>query len=458
MRKDIPEVVNNGDRIILPDGMSNEVAIDALMKDSAAKNKLVRVADQIECFPLDGIVALARVLKQVYGFTELRGQHSFFGERPPILVQVPTADGFETAPLGRMCPPKWEGGWLGADIAGPRITIQGEIKKKYEGEVKNIIKLTREELQTNSIYRGQAVMMDLSWYDNEDECPFDITKHSPKFMQLGETNLILNRNTQFNLEANILLRIERPEECLANGIPLKHGVLFGGTFGTGKSLTAKEIARRCVPHGWGFIYLTARNTLAAGLKIAKLMVNGSDRGVVVLYEDVEQLLETRDDAMNNLLNILDGVDTKDAPIITVLTTNAPERINDSALRAGRIDTVINFGPPDAETAERFVKHFAGRLIREGEDLAPVGTALAGLVPAFITEAINKAKCYAIYRVGKADITGEVTAEDLCLAATAVKEHLQMMKGNKGKTPEQLVAESVRNLHYYGENAELPVGS
>lgn len=446
-------IAREGNQILLPPGMSYKDAREWLTRQETAEEQTVQIGDIIECFPLDGIVALARTLKKVYGFTEIGPRDGFWGPQPPVLVQVPTADGMETAPLGKLMPPKWEGGFLTAQIAGPRINIGGLIKRKFESEVKNIVSQTRETLASNSIYRGQATSMDLGWY-NDDPEQFDIAKHSPKFMHLGEANLLLNRPTQFMLETSVYMLIERTQECLANKIALKHGALFRGKFGTGKTMAAKVVAKKCVANKWSFIYLTDAEDLANGLRIAKMYAPA-----VVFAEDIDRITGERDDAMNELLNVIDGVDTKDAPIITILTTNNPRAIDPSFLRAGRIDTVVNFAEPDAETAARFVKEFAvegksgASLLRPGEDLVPVGKALNGLVPAFICEAVAKAKRYAIYRTGSANIIHQITADDLCQAALAVREHLEMME-TKGKTTEQLVAEAVRNVSHYGLHGEL----
>jgi transitional endoplasmic reticulum ATPase len=343
-------------------------------------------------------------------------------------------------------PPKWEGGFLEANIKGAQIVISGEVKRKFEKETQEIIAKTKELLHTRSIYRGQAVHMDLSWYDGSRR--FDVMNDSPKFMKISESKLILNAVVKFELETSIFMLIEHTKACEAHGIAIKHGALLKGTFGTGKTMTAKVIAKKCVDNGWTFIYLKQANQLASGLKMAKMY-----SPAVVFVEDIDTVVNNRDESMNELLNVLDGVDTKDSKIITVLTTNKPEEIEPSFLRAGRIDSIIHFSEPDAATAMEFVRTFSGEFLKDDEDLSKVGEILQGLVPAFICEAVNKAKRYTIHRTGNSDITGQMTAQDLELAAQSVKDHYAHLKP-KEFTPEQILAQQVKAVNRYGIEDEL----
>ena len=72
---------------------------------------------------------------------------------------------------------------------------------------------------------------------------------------------------------------------------------------------------------------------------------------VIFAEDIDKAMEgERSTQMNDILNTLDGIDTKNNPVITILTSNHLENINKAFLRAGRIDSLIQMGPLDAEQA------------------------------------------------------------------------------------------------------------
>jgi len=450
--KDV-QIERRGNQIIIPEGMSYAEAHIWLKRQEEAEEKKVAIFDKISCYPLDGIVAVVRALNEVYGFTSLENAPTgFFGAmEPPMMIQVPTADGsFETAPLGRIAIPKWEGGFFDTELGkDASLILRGEIKRKFEPEVKRIIMLARQKLKEKSIYKGQAITIDLSFIDEDRR--FNPINDAPTFMDVksvDENMLILNDVTGFELQANVFTLIEQTEACLRNNIPLKHGCLLMGPYGTGKTLAARVLASKCVRNGWTFIYLKKAEQLADALLLAQLYAPA-----VVFAEDIDQVMSgDRDGDINEILNTIDGVDTKDKPIITILTTNKPEDIEPAFLRAGRIDTVISLDAPDGKTSVRFVQMFAKNddghsLLVAGIDLTEAGKELAGFVPSFIAEAVQKAKRFAIHREGN-EIMGKVTANDLVLAAKALKKHIAMVETERKPTSEQLLGEAVQRVHQY----------
>ena len=69
--------------------------------------------------------------------------------------------------------------------------------------------------------------------------------------------------------------------------------------------------------------------------------------------------ECRGVSLSALLNVLDGVYSKDG-MITFLTSNHPEHLDPALLRAGRIDVRVDLGSPTLPQAERlFLRFFPG---------------------------------------------------------------------------------------------------
>jgi transitional endoplasmic reticulum ATPase len=443
-------IVRSGDKIILPEGMSYAEGRTWLSRQEEAEMKTVAIHDEIPCFPLDGVVALTRALKEVYGFAALADTPGFFGDKePPMLIQVPLAGGgFETAPLGRIQPLGWEGGFIETVIVRePKLILKGEIRRKHEPEVKRIISRTREILKAQSIYKGQAVRLDLTFMYDDDH-RFHPMNDAPQFWDVDgveESMLILSQAVEHQLASNIYLLVERTKECERNNIPLKHGCLLMGPYGTGKTMAARVVAAKCVRHGWTFIYLKNAEHLAGALRLAEMY-----SPAVVFTEDIDQAVSgDRDEGLNEILNTLDGVDTKGKPVITILTSNHPENISPAFLRAGRIDTIIHMTAPDAPTAERFVRLYAvdddnQSLLQPGIELKGVGEVMAGFMPAFIAEAVQKSKRYAIRREGM-DIRGKITADDLIGAGLALKQHFDMVNENKALTPEEEAMKTIQNF-------------
>ena len=61
--------------------------------------------------------------------------------------------------------------------------------------------------------------------------------------------------------------------------------------------------------------------------------------------------------MQDILNTLDGGDTKQMNVISLFTTNHIELIEPTFLRGKRIGSIISLGFLDAKTAKKFVlKH------------------------------------------------------------------------------------------------------
>lgn len=451
-------IEKRGKILILPEGMSYAEGRLWLSRQEEAEEHVVSVYANIPCFPLDGAVALRKAMEEIYGFAALADTPSFFGKEPPTMVQIEIPGGFATAILGRMQPPMFEGGFIEANLDKMALLIRGEVKKKFEAETQIVISKTKEILAQQSIYRGQAFILDLSYLGDEDqkERRFHPVNDAPKFMDVADVNegqLILNQSTLFALTANIWTRIEQTEACRQHAIPLKHGALLAGAFGTGKTLTARVTASKCVRSGWTFIYLKTPSQLAHALKLAEMYAPAA-----LFCEDIDEIIGSdRDADITAIMNTIDGVDTKEKPILTILTTNNPDNIFKGMIRPGRIDTIVHFHEPDAATAAKFVQLYSRdddntTLLAPDIDIDVVGQALAGFVPAFIAEAVFKAKSYAIHRHGT-DIMGKVTQDDLVNAATALREHKRLMDGDKATSPKERAADGLFKALQFGIHGE-----
>jgi transitional endoplasmic reticulum ATPase len=117
----------------------------------------------------------------------------------------------------------------------------------------------------------------------------------------------------------------------------------------------------------------------------------------------------RDVAMDDILNVIDGIDTKSANIITVLTTNNLDGIHAAMLRPGRLDAVINVLPPDDVAVQKLLRSYGGDTIAADADLTRVGHILAGAIPAVIAEVIKRAKLSQLKLNKPGDPVLEITA-------------------------------------------------
>lgn len=344
------------------------------------------------CWKPDGVYQLNRAINEVFGSAVSKEDNSPSGNSNIDTVDVTLADGSRTkVPFGNISLEELgEDSEININYDNDRhlLLIKGQCQFKYQSLIDDIVDRTKELLATESIYKNQAL---------------EITNLSePKIMTLAGIDkqfMVLSKKTEFELQP-LRSRILYPEKCIDKGIPLKYGCLLEGKYGTGKTLLAFKLAKDAVNNGWSFVYLKDPSLLAETLRMCKV-VDRSGHGVIVFVEDIDQVTRgNRDSAMQDILNTLDGGDTKDMNVITLFTTNHIELIEPTFLRGKRIGSVITMDCLDAETAERFIRETFSE--QEGytvdEDLSEVCNyiAQAEIAPAFMAEIVESTKSKLIF--------------------------------------------------------------
>lgn len=426
------EVLRAGTQIIIPPGMTWDELIIWAQRKKEEDERIVSVLADIDCAPLDGLVAFQKALSSIYGWTALIPTPGFFGDNPPLQLTIPTGPGSKDnvqAAYGRMQIPGIDGyleTGMNASNNIPSFRIHGEVRRKHETIISGILEKTKEILKEDSIYKGKAIKVNFDYADPEDGHRYDPVKDAPRFMEptdMQESDLIFSREVMDGLNVGLFTPIEASDACREHKIPLKRGVLLHGPYGTGKTLTATVTAKKAVDNGWTFIYLDSVRDLQKGLQFAAKYAPA-----VLFAEDIDRVMHgNRSMSMDAILNTLDGVDTKGAEIITVLTTNHIEQINPTLLRMGRLDTLVEVTPPDAEAAIKLVKLYARDLLDPKTNLKAIGEALQGKIPAFIREVTERAKIAAIRRLGSSEIKGHVLEADLLSAANAMEPHARLLQ-------------------------------
>lgn len=344
------------------------------------------------CWKPDGVYQLNRAINEVFGSAVSKEDKSPSGNSNIDTVDVILADGSRTkVPFGKISLEELgENSEININYDNDRhlLLVKGQCQFKYQSLIDDIVERTKELLATESIYKNQAL---------------EITNLSePKIMTLAGIDkqfMVLSKKTEFELQP-LRSRILYPEKCIAKGIPLKYGCLLEGKYGTGKTLLAFKLAKDAVNNGWSFVYLKDPSLLAETLRMCKV-VDRSGHGVIVFVEDIDQVTRgNRDSAMQDILNTLDGGDTKDMNVITLFTTNHIELIEPTFLRGKRIGSVITMDCLDAETAERFIRETFSEA--EGysvdDDLSDVCNyiAKAQIAPAFMAEIVESTKSKLIF--------------------------------------------------------------
>lgn len=424
----------SGTRIILPSEpvpMTFKEAIEVLTLKAKEDETVVSVMETVEAFPLDGAYAFMNVLKEIYGWATPVPTIGFFGmEIPPKTVSLEIGFGKNTQVIwGQFKVPGIDGELAtGVTMSNgrPVFMISGKVKQKCKNDVGKIAQRVREWVRENSVYRGHAIQL-----HTNDEGQFD-AERPPRFLDLSlarPEELVFSDAVMSQIETNLFNPIEFTAECRKRSIPLKRGVLLAGKYGTGKTLTAFVTAKKCEDNGWTFIYIKSCLALKHALVFANMYAPA-----VVFAEDIDQVVTGgRTLQVNDILNQIDGVDSKSTEIITILTTNHVEKIEKAMLRPGRLDAVLEVFPPDAKAAEKLMRIYGRGEISSTEDLNEAGKELEGQIPATIREVVERSKLYAI-RHSHSEESLRITGNDLANAARGMKNHLALLDERKDLTP------------------------
>lgn len=440
----VAEVVHHGEQLTIPEGMQIEDAIELLERRKDYLGEPVEINRIYNAFPQDGANALSECLAIRFGWAaaEKIPGGFFQPDKKPQIIHTEIAPGVTKEIVwGRFSLPNVPG-YIECGINRKKgrlcFALEAVVERKNEQTIRAIFDDVERYLKANSIYQGKAIK--IRFRDDDGD---KIKWPEPEFLDTKETDrqqLMFNRPIQDAIESNLFTPIERVTDCTNNDIPIKRGVLLGGPYGVGKTLAATIAAKLATNNGVTFLYISRCNELADAIEFAKQY---QQTACVIFCEDIDRTMSgERSVTMDDVLNLLDGIDTKTCRIITVLTTNHLMNINQAMLRPGRLDAIINITPPDAETAERLIRHYAGGLVAAETNLQDVGQILAGSIPAVIAETVKRAKLVQIKTLPEGATIKQLTADALLVAAHTMREQIQLLADRD--TGEPTESEQVAN--------------
>lgn len=422
----------SGTKLILPETMELDECIKFLGEKLEEDEKTVRFTRQFNYRSWDGAHATMVCLKRLFGAMTQRSIMTMFGEEPPELktINISPHDTMQVpwGRLGIIHLPKLSLYLQTLHVAevGPVFHITAEGPRKYRHHVEGIFRAIEEELKTNSIYRGKA-------FDGQQNPVFlDLEGHDP-------SKVVYSDETMEQLEANVWAVLRYPNEMEELGIPLKRAVLLEGPYGTGKSLAAMTTAQIAVHNGWSFLMCRpGRDDLLEVMQTAKLY-----QPAVVFFEDIDNVTGA-EQHIPHLLDVFDGIRSKDTRIMCVLTTNFVERLHKAMMRPGRLDAVIHIGELDANGLRRLIESIVPEeLLAEGQDWDAISAAMENFLPAFAKEAIDRTMRYNIARnEGK---TSQLTTEDFVAAATGLRRQLWLMDEARDTVPIDTFGSVMKNI-------------
>jgi len=430
-----------------PDPMTVEEGIQTLLDFKAKEDQLFEVSEYLPGMPHDAAHAFVKVMERRYGWVNPQTIKTMFGDIQPEMVMVrtgPKPKDYVEVPVGKFKLQDTKAELITGFARNPKAKegsflsfhVSAKVRHHERKIIMALIEETRDYLREHSIYKGKAMRLPVG-SDGKVEASV-----APSFIDLSkvsEDGLVLTQVNYSLMEHTVWTPIRKTAIARKHGVSLKRGALLYGPYGTGKTLTALVTAKIAQDNGWTFIMVDKVEGLDRALELAKLY-----QPSVVFAEDVERVaVKSRDNKTNDLLNTIDGAVSKDGEIITVLTTNHIELINEAMLRPGRLDALIHVTKPDAEAAERLVRLYAGNLLDKSVPLTALGKLVEenGYIPAIIAEIVSRAKLGMIFREET-----QIVEDDLLVAAYQMVDHSKLLQQKKPEpSPEEAFGLAAKRL-------------
>jgi len=326
-----------GVQIVLPEGMSDAVALDVLSAHFSAKKTIVTVRKEDYGYkPWDVANAVARVLARRFGITPTRSGGS-------IEVQV-DYDKVTYVPWGVISIPAIKGsleiGQMDHEDGNGLVGFtEIQLPKLYEDAARALNMEIAAELMAHSIYRGKAITAD----------------DTPRFLNPYVTDrhaIVWSAETRAALFGSVINIIRHTERAKDRGIDLHRPVLWYGEPGNGKTETMNIVAQEALENGWSFIQCNGSLR-----DVIRTLRYGRRQGRhVVAVEDFERLInDASQQDRTDLLEELDGATSKGSEVLLIATTNFLEDLNVHQAARRRFFKEIYFGPLDTQGVESLLR-------------------------------------------------------------------------------------------------------
>lgn len=417
-------------KILLPMGMTLLEAAKELRRRHLEEETEVDMTHMLDGWdPQDALVNLMKCISNEFGW--VNALKTMFSQPTERKIQVGWhSDGskrYESCYIGKFVISAWDKAEaqvaFSKDPQGRvRCLLKVTAKKKFRAAFSELVDKIERFVRENSIYKGQS----LTWDGSTGEKQFEYT------LNKGTNDIVLNPDEALSVDRLLIPQLQRKGKYIS---------LFSGEYGTGKTETAMRVGRIANAAGITFIY--ARNSDLATL----LELSRNYQPCVIFMEDVESVGKgsDRDHTMNTLLNTLDGFATKGNDLKVIFTTNHATQINKALRRAGRIDLIVNFTRPTAQTAARIYQVLlANTPTSEDIDYARFGELAydMGVTGSTIAQVCQRAETL----VAQAD-DGQLTNEVLEMAWVSMRHHIEFMNAGVEESVDHLrvgLTEVVRN--------------
>ena len=277
----------------------------------------------------------------------------------------------------------------------PGVTVPLEViqstAKRWKGfNVKRILAVT-EQVPVYCRRTGKTTLA----YDDIKAVLREVqgTKASAPEGTKSLDQLVLPDGKRSELRA-LAVRLQRSFEIEQAGGTIPNGLLFSGPPGTGKTETARALARASE---WAFLPTSGNDLIGDPSKIDKIWREAMNlRPAIIFIDEADDLLASRDTSptrsvTNKFLTVMDGAGGKVADLLWIAATNHPEAIDGAALRGGRFTEKVEFVVPDAQAMAPWISNWlAVKGWRSEMDADAIARELDGQSMANVTAVLEKA--------------------------------------------------------------------
>lgn len=402
----VTEYSKETQKIILPEGMSKKTASEDLMNQYNNEEQTQNFTMTLEGWEWkDGLRAFRNVLETKFGW--IKGVTTWWSTPTEIDIVVDIKKGksiSEKGYMGKVAFPSYDNaqGQVGVNDSG-EVFVVVTAKRKFSAKITEFFGEVRAYLQANSIYRGKSVVVTLT------------SAMGKPTLDLQVTELKANDKIFLNYEEEMMVQNFIIDQLGEEG---KRCFLLTGPYGNGKTETALRVGIQAVAKKISFFYVKDASIFSRVLSFAR-----NYEPCVIFLEDIDEISagEQRDAKMNDILNTLDGVQTKGRAIVVMFTTNHEKRINKALRRPGRIDLIIKFGNPEATTAQKiYAAHLKGIEGAEEINYEEVLSIISDAPGAVIAEIATRAKKLAVRH-------GSITTDLLGAAIASMKHQIEFMQ-------------------------------
>lgn len=417
--KEVVDIINSKDakQIIVPEGMQLLAAAKELEERHHDLEQVINVSRQFSTRTADEmLVATKQIMEETFG--RIKGKKSMWGsqanEHEVVTDIVNGRKVTTTCFYGKATIPYWEDADFTVDPRHKALVFEG--KKKYATQVKNFFNSIEERMHENSIYSGKAVVVEADPWGNPAFNIFELKVNN---------HIYLNKDTNVILNKLIIPSLHRDNKRI---------YLFKGDYGNGKTETAMRVGYEAIQASQTFFYVKDNNMFVPLLNNIE-NYNPS----VVFMEDIDETTSTqeRNSYINQVLNTMDGAQLKGKAVRVILTTNHVDRLNKALRRPGRLDAIVSFDNPEAETRAKIITSLLGDCDCTEQEIVDMKFPdVSGAVVAEIAKRVP-------------DLTDKdsgFTCEDIEIAVITMKNQIELMKREPEQdTPADKLYDAIYNL-------------